>query len=67
MAESLHQNIHVSRGSLARGELNEPLPESGVQRRLARTSDQTRLFDQVLIGAERDVLHTVSVYTRTVR
>jgi len=62
-----HQGVHFVAVAPLRGELHQPFPEDGIQRFVLRARHEPRLLDEVLVGAESDVLHTIIVYTSFVQ
>jgi hypothetical protein len=62
-----HQRIETLGVSCALSKLRKPLAECLVQRSALASGDQARPLDQVLVGAQGDILHTKTVYTILVR
>ena len=66
MLQPFHERIHLPGVPSLCGKLQKPFPESRVQRSALTSRHNARLFDQVLIRTESDVLHTELVYTKIV-
>src|SRR5258707_15486304 len=66
IAQSIHQGVEFLSLSLPGGELSEPFAESSVQGSVLRLCGTARFFDQMFVGAERDVLHCFSVHENSV-
>src|ERR1700757_3237674 len=62
----LHQRVILCPTSRLRRKLFEPFAKGDIQGFVTGASYRPGLFDQVLIRAERNVLHTSSVYTTLV-
>src|SRR5271157_4758618 len=67
MTKASHECVHLLPIAGLSGKLQQPFPEGCVEGPALRAGHQPCLLNQVLIGTESNVLHTVSVYTRTVR
>jgi len=67
MLKTPHHGIEPLGVSRALRILPQPLPEYLVERPTLRAGNGMRPLDQVLVGAEGDVLHTKTVYTGFVR
>ena len=65
--EALHHGIEALSISGALGELRKPLAERLVEGSALGAGDGARAFNEVFVGAEGDVFHTIIVYTSYVR
>jgi len=63
VTQTPHERIHRRTASGLRGILFQPFAKGRIQRLMLRTSYKPGLFDQVFIGAEGNVFHTLPVYT----
>ena len=63
MLHPFHQDVETLCISCTRCELRKPFAEGRVQRLVLRARNLPGPFDQVFVGAERDVFHTKLVYT----
>jgi hypothetical protein len=62
VTEALHQGFVGLRFSVLRGELEKPFAEEGVEGLVLGLSQRASLFNEVLVGAESDILHEYSVH-----
>ena len=67
MAKAFHKRIQLFGRARLRGILLEPFAEGGVKRLVLGAGHQPRLIDQVVIGAQSYIFHTIVVYTNFVR
>jgi len=63
MSKALHQRVVLLVAPGLGGELLEPFAKSAIQRLTPSASDGAGPFDQILVRAQGNVLHTISVYT----
>ena len=63
MTKAPHECVHLLPIAGLSGKLQQPLPEGCVEGPALRAGNQPRLLNQVLIGAESDILHTILAYT----
>src|SRR5580700_1240365 len=57
MFEAFHESVVFPRAAALRRELLEPLAEQGVKGLMLRLGQEAGLFDELFVGAERDILH----------
>ena len=63
MAQPRHQGIEFLGRARLPSVLDEPFTKCGVERLVLGSRNQARLLNQVFIGAQSDILHTILVYT----
>jgi hypothetical protein len=63
MLQPSHKRVVFLNAAGARGELRKPFAKGGIEGFMLGFSDKAGLFNQVLVSAEGDVLHTNAVYT----
>src|ERR1019366_8143233 len=66
MAKAPHECIYLLPISRLGGEVQQPFPKGCVEGFALRPGNQSRLLDQIFVGAESYVFHTITVYTKTV-
>src|SRR6266849_764870 len=66
VAETFHQRVHFLRASVHGGVLHQPFAKCSVEGLALGTGNQPSLFDEILIGAQGDIFHTRTVYTKNV-
>ncbi len=64
--QALHERFVGFGIAIPGGIGDQPFTEFGVERFVARLRDEACLFEEGLFGAERDVFHTILVYTKNV-
>jgi len=57
--QARHKSIEIARGTGAGHIVIEPLPKGDIQCGVARAGHESSLFDEVLVGTESDILHTI--------
>jgi hypothetical protein len=62
MAQTFHQGVEFLCVSGSLGELKQPFAKGGIQGLLLGARDQARLFNEVFISTEGDILHTYAKY-----
>ena len=63
MLQALHQSVELVRAAALCGELLQSFAEHRIERLMLGFGQQARLFNQLLICTQGNVLHTDSVYT----
>lgn len=66
VAQAPHQGIYLLAIAGASGELQQPFPEGSIERFPLRAGYLPRLLNEVFIGAQSNVFHTIPVYTMSV-
>lgn len=66
MAKAPHQRIDGRPASRLRGVLLKPFPKGCIQRLVLRPRDQPGLLNEVFVGTEGNIFHTMIVYTISV-
>ena len=66
VTKAAHDGVHFFTVARLRGKLHQPFPEHGIERLALRARQETRLLNQVFVGAEGNILHTILVYTISV-
>src|SRR5271165_2954592 len=66
VAKSSHEGVYFLPIARLGSELQQPFSKCRVERPPLGTGHLTGLFNEVFVGTEGDVLHTKSVYTKTV-
>src|SRR5215472_17575133 len=66
VAEPTHQGIVITYAARRSREMSQPFAEGCIESPVLLAGNQARLLDKVLVGTQRDVLHTDPVYTKLV-
>ena len=66
MLQALHQRVKFLSAAGLAGELLQPFAKGGIKGLALRFGNQSSLLDQLFLGAQSDVLHTKTVYTKSV-
>lgn len=62
MTKPPHEGVHFLRFPRLRGELQQPLTESGIWGFALCPHHWTGLFNQIFVGTERNIFHGIRVY-----
>ena len=65
IAQSFHQGAQLLGRAGLCGILQQPFTECDTERLMLKARNLTRLLNEILIGAQRDIFHTISVSVYT--